>query len=102
MASGSRAPGVSRSDKRTKVLMVGTLFTPNGAQHVKIRDISSTGAQLAATGAIPEGCDALFRRGSLFAAARVAWARDDQAGIEFYRDLSANEIASTFHPVIGR
>lgn len=99
MSTSSREPGVSRAEKRTKVLMIGTLLTPEGAQKVKIRDISSTGAHLSSTGRITDGCDALFKRGSLFAAARVAWSRNDQAGIEFYRDLSPTEVASTFHPV---
>lgn len=80
--------------------MIGTLLTPEGAHNVKIRDISSTGAHLSSTGRIADGCDAVFKRGSLFAAARVAWSGQDEAGIEFYRTLSANEIASTFHPVI--
>lgn len=100
MATHSREDGVSRTDKRTKVLMIGTLMTPDGAHNVKIRDISSTGAHLSATGSLAGGCDAVFKRGTLFAAARVAWSRKDEAGIEFYRELSPNEIASTFHPVV--
>ena len=100
MATSSRKPGVSRAETRTKVLMIGTLLTPEGAHKVTIRNISSTGAHLSSTGRIADGCDALFKRGSLFAAARVAWSRSDQAGIEFYRDLSPTEVASTFHPVI--
>lgn len=99
MAASSREPGVSRAESRTKVLMIGTLMTPEGAHKVRIRDISSTGAHLSSTGRIAEGCDALFKRGSLFAAARVAWSGNDQAGIEFYRNLSPTEVASTFHPV---
>ena len=102
MATVSRDPRLTRSDKRTKVLMIGTLLTPEGAQRVKIRDISSTGAHLCSTGLIADGCDALFKRGSLFAAARVAWTGQDEVGINFYRDLSPGEVASTFHPVVNR
>jgi len=100
MASSPSARDSSRSFKRTKVLMCGTLMTPEGAYRVTIRDISGTGAQISATDPIPNECDAVFRRGSLFAAARVAWSRKNEAGIKFYRDLTPDEIASTFHPVI--
>ncbi len=81
-----------RSTDRYRVLMAGTLFTPEGAQSVRIRDISRTGALIATEARAPAGCDSIFKRGKLFAAARVAWSNDKEAGLEFYRELSAGDI----------
>jgi len=81
--------------KRTKVLMSCVLVTPTGAQRVKLRDISRSGAQISAGGRIPKDCDVLFKRGSLWAAARVVWVTGDEAGLQFYRELSADEIEGT-------
>lgn len=86
------ATGAPRNTKRTRVLMIGTLVTPAGSQKVRLRDISRTGAQLIVEKDPPAGCDAVLRRGSLFAASRVAWIREGEVGLEFYRELSATEI----------
>lgn len=82
----------SRSGKRARVLMVGSLMTPDGAKRVTIRDISRTGAQVASDEAIPADCDVLFKRGTLFAAAHVAWVNKGEAGLKFYREISEQEI----------
>jgi hypothetical protein len=81
-----------RDTKRARVLMVGSLMTPDGARRVTIRDISRTGAQVACDENIPADCDVLFRRGDLFAAAHVAWANKGEAGLRFYREISEEEI----------
>lgn len=92
----------SRTRDRTPVLMTATLLTPDGAHRVLIRDISPTGAQIIAEGPLPDHCDALFKRGALFAAAHVVWTRGNDAEIGFYRELSIQEVDSTFHPVVPR
>jgi hypothetical protein len=81
--------------KRARVLMFAVLVTPAGTRKVTIRDISRSGAQVAAKDKIPTDCDVLFKRGSLFAAARVAWVSGDEAGLRFYRDLSPDEVEGT-------
>jgi len=81
-----------RETKRARVLMVGSLMTPDGARRVTIRDISRTGAQVASEEQIPPNCDVLFKRGDLFAAAHVAWVNKGEAGLKFYREISENEI----------
>ena len=81
-----------RRTRRTKVLMTGVLLTPFGAQKVTLRDISRTGAHLVGATDVPEDCDALFRRGPLFAAAHVSWVRGGEVGIRFYRELTPEEI----------
>lgn len=93
---------LSREVRRTRVLMTGTLLTPNGAQKVVIRDISPTGAQVTAPDEIPGHCDAVLKRGSLFAAAEIAWSDHKEAGLRFYRELTPAEVDSTFHPVVLR
>jgi hypothetical protein len=57
-----------------------------------IRDISPAGAQVTSREKIPNGCDAILKRGSLFAAARVAAVNGDEAALNFYRELSDDEI----------
>ena len=81
-----------RETKRARVLMVGSLMTPDGARRVTIRDISRTGAQVACDEQIPANCDVLIKRGSLFAAAHVAWVSKGEAGLKFYREISEQEI----------
>ena len=90
----SAAPRVG---KRKRVLMTGILFTPDGALRVRLRDVSSTGAHVLAESRMLSDCDALFRKGPLYVAARVAWSRDNEAGLRFYRELSSEELAAVFH-----
>src|SRR3954462_6101162 len=81
-----------RETKRARVLMVGSLMTPEGVRRVTIRDISRTGAQVASDEQIPANCDVLFKRGDLFTAAHVAWSNQGEAGLKFYREISEDEI----------
>ena len=81
-----------RGSKRARVLMTGILTTPAGQKRIRIKNISRTGAQVASDEKIPADCDVLFKRGNLFAAARVAWVAKGEAGIRFYRELSPEEI----------
>ena len=81
--------------------MGGTLFTPDGVQRVLMRDVSQSGAQVSGDAAIPHSCDAIFKRGSLFVAARVVRSRAGVAGLRFYRDLTAAELDALFHPIMG-
>ena len=87
---------VLRQPSRTRVLLAGTLFAPDMAHRVKIRDVSAGGAQLVSDDAVQSGCDAVFRRGSLFVACRIVWATGRHAGVSFYRELSQEELASVF------
>jgi hypothetical protein len=81
--------------------MSGTLFAPDGAHKVIIRDISRTGALIAAETRISPDCDAIFKRGSVFAAARIAWSDEKEAGLRFYRELTQAEVDSTLHSVVA-
>lgn len=89
-----RADGVAR---RSHVLMTATLMTPNGAVSVRIRDISVTGAQVWAEQPVAANCDAVLKRGAFFAVARIVRSSERSLGLQFYRQLSAEEFASAFN-----
>lgn len=93
------AEALPRSRTRTRVLMGGTLFTPGGAQRVLMRDVSRNGAQVSGNEPIPHSCDAVFKKGSLFVAARVVRSRGSEAGLQFYRELTPAELDALFQPV---
>jgi len=76
--------------------MTATLMTPHGAVSVRIRDISVAGAQIWAESPVPTDCDAILKRGSFFAAARVVRSVERTAALQFYRRLSDQEFASAF------
>ena len=97
MASAADQMQTTDTTKRTRVLMTATLLTPDGAQKVRIRDISQSGAQITAEESLISGCDAVFKRGSLFAAARVSCTKGKEASLRFYRELTAREVDSMFH-----
>jgi hypothetical protein len=82
----------ARSADHRRVLISGMLVTPAGDRRVMIRDISPSGAQVTCREKLPHNCDVLLKRGSLFAAARVAEVTGDEAALHFYRELSDEEI----------
>lgn len=89
-------PVSDREFPRSRVLMTGTLMTPEGAVSVRIRDISAAGAQVWAETIVRGDCDAILKRGAFFAAARVVHAEERNLGLQFYRTLSDEEFAAAF------
>jgi PilZ domain len=81
-----------RAVERTRVLLTGTLMTPEGAVQVRVRDISPAGAQIWTERPVRAGCDAVYKRGCLFAAARIVWSEDRHAGLSFYREVPLSEV----------
>ena len=82
----------ARSPEHRRVLIAGMLVTPAGDRRVMIRDISPGGAHVTCREKLPSNCDVLLKRGSLFAAARMAAVSGDEASLRFYRELSNDEI----------
>jgi hypothetical protein len=70
-------------------------MTAEGAVQIRIRDISAAGAQIWAERPIPANCDALFKCGRLFAAARVVWCDERRARLSFYREVTLDEFDSS-------
>ena len=94
MATAATDLQSSRKGERKRVLMRGPVYTPAGAFVVWIRDISAQGASVSGEDALPTDCDVIFKRGGLFAAARIAWSNATGAGLKFYRDLSDDAVAA--------
>jgi len=91
LASAAMKLENARALGRTHVLLTGTLMTPEGAVQVRVRNISADGAQIWAERPIRADCDAVLKRGALFAAAKVIWADEHHAGLSFYRNLTRDE-----------
>jgi hypothetical protein len=102
MATVAKDVQPSRRGERKRVLLRATVFTPEGAFVVWLRDISSKGALVSGDDRLPNDCDVIFKRGSLFAAARIAWANETGAGLKFYRNLAECEVAAAELPLPNR
>jgi hypothetical protein len=77
---------------RTRVLLTGTLMTAEGAVQVRVRDLSSAGAQIWTEHPIEAGGDAVFKRGELFVAAKIVWSYEHRAGLSFYREIDVEQL----------
>lgn len=80
--------------KPTRVLISCELLTPINTVRVTLRDISKTSAHVIGARTVPPECDAILRRGPLFAAVRVVSVKDNEAQLKFYRQLSLDEIGA--------
>jgi hypothetical protein len=83
----------ARRTDRKRVLMVGTMISCDGSKRVRIRDLSSKGAQVVLESGEIEKCDVLLKRGDLCAAAQVVWIKGDEVGLTFYREISPEDLA---------
>ncbi|MGH6728970.1 MAG: PilZ domain-containing protein [Sphingomicrobium sp.] len=102
MATAALPVAHPRKDQRTRVLMRGTIFSPDGAAAVKIRDISQDGANVCGDDPLPADCDVIFKRGAIFVAAHIRWSDRTGAGLEFYRRLNDEELQSAHIPLPNR
>lgn len=82
----------TRKPKPTRVLISCELLTPINTVRVTLRDISRTSAHVIGARTVPADCDAILRRGPLFAAVRVGSVKGDEALLKFYRPLTPEEI----------
>lgn len=69
------------------MLLRATIISIDGAQSVRVRDLTDTGAGVLCDTPLASGTDVIFRRGDLLVAARVVWTEGKEAGLEFYRPL---------------
>lgn len=97
--AGLTVQGDLRRAKRRRVLMTATLISADCAQQARIRDLTTSGAQVACETPLKRGWDVILKRGDLFVAARVAWAAGSSAGLEFYRPVDLDELAAAAAPV---
>ena len=82
----------SRKIARKHVLWNAIIISPNGSHVARIRDLSSSGVQISCHNPPTSDCDVIFKRGTIFIAARVAWADETGAGLQFYRLLNPLDI----------
>lgn len=102
MATAAKKVQPANKAGRKRVLIRATVYAPEGPFTVWIRDISNGSAQVTSETRLPVGCDVIVKRGPLFAAASIAKSDASGSVLEFYRDLSADEIESVLTPVIAR
>jgi hypothetical protein len=102
MATGAKDVQAARKGECRRVLMRGTVYSPDGAHIVWIRDISSDGALVSGDDKLPSDCDVIFKRGPIFAAAHIAWSNETGASIKFYRGLADCDVASAELPLPHR
>jgi hypothetical protein len=102
MATVAKDVQAARKGDRRRVLMRGTVFGPDGAHVVWIRDISKDGALVSGDDCLPSDCDVIFKRGPIFAAGHIAWSNETGAGVKFYRDLAACDVATAALPLPNR
>ena len=77
---------------RKLVLQSATIISVEGSRVARIRDMSPVGAQICCDRTPEAGSDVIFKRGRAFIAARVAWADNGSAGLEFYRTVEPKEL----------
>jgi hypothetical protein len=87
-----------RLEKRRRVLLTATVIGPDGAQPVRVRDLTTAGAGISCDRPPPAGSDVIFKRGNLFVAGRVAWTDRNGAGLQFYRQVELPDLAAAFDP----
>jgi hypothetical protein len=75
------------------VLIRATLVAMDGAQEVRVRDLTSEGAGISCQVPLEEGSDVILKRRDLFIASRVVWVDGTEAGLEFYRPLGPDDAA---------
>jgi len=84
-AKACQSNGRVRTSDRKRALAFAELCTPEGWEKVRVKDFSGSGARVVSTRSIPLGTDVIFKRAATFRAGRVAWSRDNEAGLQFYR-----------------
>ena len=95
-------PEIARRSRRAQVYMSGELSTPFGETKVRIRDISPSGAHVVTEKPLQNESLVHLKRGSLCAAAHVAWVHGNEAGLRFVRSLSPAELNKSMPPAILR
>jgi hypothetical protein len=82
----------NRRSRRSHLLMAATLEVSGRAVSVKLRNLSSEGAQVEGDRLPVEGAEILFRKGELAVPGRVIWTKGKQAGIRFAHELETQAV----------
>lgn len=82
----------NRRSRRSHLLMAATLEVSGRAIKVKLRNLSSEGAQVEGEQIPVEGTELLFRKGELAVAGSIIWTKGKQAGIRFVQKLETQAV----------
>ena len=82
----------NRRSRRSHLLMSATLEIAGRALTVKLRNLSSEGAQVEAADLPVEGTQSMFRKGDIATVGRIVWVKDKQAGIRFDQPLQTDAV----------
>jgi hypothetical protein len=85
-------PTQNRRSRRSHLLMTATLEVSGRAINVKLRNLSSDGAQVEGDQLPVEGTSLLFRKGDLAVAGCIIWTKGRQAGIIFAQKLETQAV----------
>lgn len=81
-----------RGDDRKHVLQTGTIHTREGLREVRVRDVSHSGMRILSGSLLEADTDVIFAKGDVFAAARVVWSNQHEAGLKFYRPFQQDPL----------
>ena len=85
-------PTQNRRSRRSHLLMAATLEVSGRAINVKLRNLSSDGAQVEGDQLPVEGTRLLFRKGDLAVDGCIIWTKGKQAGIVFAQKLETQAV----------
>jgi hypothetical protein len=90
--------GSERREPRYSLLLCVRLLTGRGALPAKLRDLSLSGALVEGYDLPPAGSTLFLVRGDRELSARVAWQRDNRAGLEFHIPLTEEQLIAEVNP----
>lgn len=79
----------ARKAGRKHVFMNAVIISEGGSHSARIADLLSTSVRISCNNPPLANREVIFKRGSVFAAARVAWADQTSARLEFYTEVDA-------------
>lgn len=80
----------NRAGERGRLIWSAVLITRTGPVPARLANLSEGGAKVAIQKPIDGEEDVVLQTRDMFAAARIAWTGDGEAGLEFYRNQTAS------------
>lgn len=85
---------ITRANSRMKVLLRAYVSTGSAKHDVRVIDLSARGARVAMQMLPANIGDLLFSAGGVAVAGTIAWVRNGEVGVRFYRELTDEELRS--------
>lgn len=82
----------NRQSRRSNVLLAASIEVSGTTIPVKLRNLSTEGALIEASGLPVEGSEVLFKRNELSVSSRVAWVHENHAGVAFRRPIAQEDV----------